>query len=182
MPARNTNERYGWVAQTLHWVIVFLLIVQFTLGKIADDLPPGLDRLITLARHKSFGITILALAVIRLLWRLINRPPPLPSMPGWQRMAAHLSHAGLYALLFAMPLTGWLMSSAHNYPVSWFGLVQLPDLITPDRDLSHDLEDIHELLSNILLELAAVHVLAALKHQFVDRDGLLLRMLPWPPR
>ena len=182
MPARNTNERYGWVAQTLHWAIFFLLIVQFTLGKIADNLPLGLDRLITLARHKSFGITILALAVIRLLWRLINRPPPLPSMPGWQRMAAHLSHAGLYALLFAMPLTGWLMSSAHNYPVSWFGLVQLPDLITPDRDLSHDLEDIHELLSNILLELAAVHVLAALKHQFVDRDGLLLRMLPWPPR
>ena len=103
-------------------------------------------------------------------------------MPGWQRVAAHLSHYGLYALLFAMPLTGWLMSSAHNYPVSWFGLVQLPDLVAPDRDLSHDLEDVHETLSNVLLGLAALHVLAALKHQFIDRDGLLLRMLPWRPR
>ena len=182
MPVRNTSERYGSVAQTLHWLIVVLLIVQFTLGKIAEDLPLGLDRLITLARHKSFGITILALAVVRLLWRLFNRPPPLPPMPAWQRIGAHLSHAGLYALLFAMPLTGWLMSSANNYPVSWFGLVQLPDLVAPDRGLSHDLEDFHETLSNVLLGLAALHVLAALKHQFVDRDGVLMRMLPWRSR
>ncbi len=131
-PCETPAERYGSVAQTLHWAIVVLLIVQFTLGKIADGLPIGLDKLVTLARHKSFGITILALAAIRLLWRLFNRPPPLPPMPGWQRAIAHLNHAALYALLFAMPLTGWLMSSANNYPVSWFGLVQLPDLVAPD--------------------------------------------------
>ena len=182
MPVRNTAERYGSVAQTLYWLIVVLLIVQVTLGKIADDLPLGLERLITLARHKSFGITILALALIRLAWRLFNRPPPPPPMPGWQRAAANLSHAGLYFFLFAMPVTGWLMSSANNYPVSWFGLVQLPDFVAPDRGLAHDLEDVHETLANVLLVLAGVHVLAALKHQFIDRDGLLYRMLPWRPR
>jgi cytochrome b561 len=78
-----------------------------------------------------------------------------------------------------MPLTGWLMSSAKNYPVSWFGLLQLPDLVAPDTGLSHDLEDVHEWLSNVLIALAGLHVLAALKHQFIDRDDLLMRMLPW---
>jgi cytochrome b561 len=179
MPVRNTADRYGSVAQTLHWTIVALLIVQFTLGKIADSLPIGLDKLVTLARHKSFGITILALATIRLLWRLFNRPPPLPPMPGWQRATAHFNHAALYAILFAMPLTGWLMSSAKNFPVSWFGLIQLPDLIAPDDGLAHNFEEIHEMLSNVLIALVGLHVLAALKHQFVDRDGLLMRMLPW---
>lgn len=179
MPIRNTATRYGSVAQALHWAVVALLIVQITLGKIADDLPLGFDKLVTLARHKSFGITILALAVIRLAWRLANRPPPPPPMPGWQRLAAKLSHAALYALLFAMPLTGWMMSSASNYPVSWFGLAQLPDLVSPDRQLARDLKDVHELLANVLLSVVVLHVLAALKHQFVDRDGLLMRMLPW---
>ncbi len=135
MPARNSAQRYGIVAQTLHWVVVALLIVQVTLGKIADELPLGLEKLAVLARHKSFGITILGLAVIRLAWRWLNRPPPLPSMPRWQHLAANLNHWALYALLFAMPLSGWMMSSASNYPVSWFGLVQLPDLIGSDRAL-----------------------------------------------
>lgn len=182
MPVRNTAERYGSVAQILHWVVVALLIVQITLGKIAHDLPDGLDKLVTLARHKSFGITILGLAAIRLLWRLFNRPPPLPPMPAWQRVIANINHAALYALLFAMPLSGWLMSSAHNFPVSWFGLAQLPDLVAPDAGLADDLEDLHESMANILLFLIGLHVLGALKHQFIDRDGLLWRMLPWRSR
>ncbi|HLG52929.1 MAG TPA: cytochrome b [Steroidobacteraceae bacterium] len=179
MPLRNTPARYGSVAQTLHWVIVGLLIVQFTLGKIAEDLPNGFDKLVILARHKSFGITILALALLRLAWRLFDRPPPIPPMPGWQATAARISHFSLYTLLFAMPLTGWTMSSASNYPVSWFGLVQLPDLVAPDPALKEALQEVHETLSNILLALASLHVAAALKHQFLDRDGLMFRMLPW---
>jgi cytochrome b561 len=178
MPARNSAVRYGAVAQTLHWVVVGLLIVQVTLGKIADELPLGLEKLAILARHKSFGITILGLAVIRLAWRWIDRPPPLPPMPRWQHFAAQLNHWALYALLFAMPLTGWMMSSASNYPVSWFGLVQLPDFVAPDRSLKEQLEDTHEVLAKFLIALALLHVAAALKHQFVDRDGLLWRMLP----
>jgi len=182
MSLRNTPVRYGSVAQTLHWVIVGLLIVQFTLGKIAADLPNGFDKLVLLARHKSFGITILSLALLRLAWRLLDRPPPLPPMPGWQATAARISHFSLYTLLFAMPLTGWTMSSASNYPVSWFGLVQLPDLVAPDPALKEGLNEIHVTLSNVLLALASLHVAAALKHQFLDRDGLLYRMLPWRPR
>ena len=179
MPARNSALRYGIVAQTLHWAIVVLLIVQVTLGMIADELPLGLEKLALLARHKSFGITILGLAVIRLAWRWIDRPPPPPPMPRWQQLAANLNHWALYALLFAMPLSGWMMSSASNYPVSWFGIAQLPDLVLPDRSLKEQLEEVHELLATILISLALLHVAAALKHQFFDRDGLLFRMLPW---
>lgn len=182
MPARNTATRYGYVAQTLHWAIVGLLIVQVTLGKIADSLPIGLDKLATLARHKSFGITILAFALVRLGWRLFNRPPPPPPMPRWQLVAAHTNHAALYGLLFAMPLTGWLMSSASNFPVSWFGLVQLPDFVRPDEALEQLFKEVHEWLASALIALALLHVAAALKHQFVDRDGLLYRMLPWRAR
>ncbi len=179
MPTRNSALRYGIVAQTLHWAIVVLLIVQVTLGMIADELPLGLEKLALLARHKSFGITILGLAVIRLAWRWIDRPPPPPPMPRWQQLAANLNHWALYALLFAMPLSGWMMSSASNYPVSWFGLAQLPDLVLPDRSLKEQLQEVHELLVTILISLALLHVAAALKHQFFDRDGLLFRMLPW---
>jgi cytochrome b561 len=182
MRLRNTSVRYGSVAQTLHWVIVGLLVVQFTLGKIAGDLPNGLDKLVILARHKSFGITILALALLRLAWRFHDRPPPLQPMPRWQTIAARISHAALYTLLFAMPLTGWMMSSASNYPVSWFGLAQLPDLVAPDPALKEALHEVHETLSNVLLALASLHIFAALKHQFFDRNGLMFRMLPWRPR
>ena len=174
--------RYGYVAQTLHWVVVALVIVQVTIGTIADDLPRGLEKLALLARHKSFGITILGIAVIRLAWRWIDRPPPPPPMPRWQHIAAHLNHWGLYALLFALPLSGWLMSSASNYPVSWFGLVQLPDFIGADRELKDIFHELHHLFVWFLYALVGLHVAAALKHQFFDRDGLLFRMLPGGPR
>lgn len=182
MPAGNNAVRYGFVAQGLHWIIAALLIVQVALGKIADELPVGLDKLALMARHKSFGITILALAVIRLAWRLIDRPPPPPPMPRWQHVASRMTHGAFYALLFAMPVSGWLMSSASNYPVSWFGLFQLPDFVRPDEVLKDLLEDFHETLAKVLIVLAILHVVAALKHQFIDRDGLLMRMLPWRSR
>ena len=182
MPARNTAVRYGFVAQGLHWTIAGLVVVQVALGKIADELPVGLDKLALMARHKSVGITILALAVIRLAWRLIDRPPPPPPMPRWQHAASRLTHAAFYLLLFAMPVSGWLMSSASNYPVSWFGLLQLPDFVRPDEGLKDLLEDVHETLAKALIALAVLHVVAALKHQFIDRDGLLMRMLPWRSR
>jgi len=182
MPARNTADRYGSVAQTLHWLVVALLIIQFTLARIAGNLPIGLDKLVVLARHKSVGITILTLAALRLAWRFYNPPPPLPPMPRWQAAAARISHSSLYALLFAMPLTGWMMSSASNYPVSWFGFVQLPDLVSPDPALKELLLEVHKTLSKVLIALAGLHVAAALKHQFRDHDGLMFRMLPWRHR
>lgn len=182
MPARNSDQRYGYVAQILHWTIVALLILQITLAKIADALPLGLEKLAVLARHKSVGITILGLAAVRLAWRAFNHPPPLPPMPRWQAAGARVNHWTLYALLFAMPVTGWMMSSASNYPVSWFGLAQLPDIVGPDPLLKQRLVTIHHWLGIVLISLAILHVLAALKHQFIDRNGLLLRMLPWGSR
>lgn len=182
MGLRNTPERYGSVAQALHWTVVLLLIGQVAMGKIAHEMPDGFDKLVLLARHKSVGITILALAALRLAWRLVDRPPAPPPMPRWQFVASRATHWGLYALLFAMPLTGWMMSSASNYPVSWFGLVQLPDFVAPDRDLKQLMEEIHETLAKALIALALLHVAAALKHQFVSRDGLIWRMLPWRAR
>jgi len=182
MALRNTPERYGPVAQALHWAVVLLLVGQVAVGKIAHEMPDGFDKLVLLARHKSVGITILALAAIRLAWRLFDRPPPPPPMPRWQLLASRATHWAFYALLFALPLTGWLMSSASNYPVSWFGLAQLPDFVAPDEGLEHLMEEVHETLVNALIVLALLHVAAALKHQFVDRDGLLQRMLPWRTR
>ena len=183
MPARNSSLRYGYVAQTLHWVIVGLLIVQVTLGKIADDLPLGFEKLVILARHKSFGITILGLAVIRLAWRWINRPPPLPPMPRWQHLAANLNHWALYALLFAMPLSGWMMSSASNIPVSWFGLVQIARFRRPrSRTGRRGSTTCTTSLRGSSTRSSACTSPRRVKHQFIDRDGLLMRMLPGRPR
>lgn len=166
------------MAQFLHWAIVVLLAIQIPLGKIAHELPVGLERLAMMSRHKSVGITILGLALLRLVWRWFDRPPPPPPMPRWQQLASRLNHWSLYALLFALPLSGWLMSSAAARPVSWFGLVQLPDFVAPDAGLKEIFEEVHEVLVILLLALVILHVVAALKHQFVDRDGLMHRMLP----
>jgi len=179
MHLRNTVDRYGALAQLLHWTIVALIIVQFVLAAIADDLPAGLEKLAVLARHKSVGITILGLAILRLIWRLFNPPPALPSpMAAWQRISARATHIALYALLFCQPLTGWLMSSAKNYPVSWFGLVALPDLIEPAENRFDLLHEAHEVGATLIIVLAVLHAPAALTHHFVDRDDVLRRMLP----
>lgn len=181
MPIRNTLTRWGSVAQLLHWVIVVLIVTQFTLAYMSESLPLGMAKLAMLARHKSWGITILGLAIIRLVWRLSNRAsPPLPNtLEPWERVAAHVTHYGLYILLFAMPLTGWAMSSARQFPVSWFNLVQLPDFVAPNRPLYDTLHSVHMWLSWALIAVAVLHIGAALKHHFVLRDDVLRRMLPF---
>lgn len=180
MTLRNTTGRWGAIAQSFHWIVVALIITQFVVIKIAHGLPLGNDKIELIARHKSVGITILMLAALRLLWRLFN---PVPALPGtlkpYERALAHLTHTGLYVLLFAMPITGWMMSSARNFPVSWFGFVQLPDLVAPDRGLYETLHETHELLANVLIAIAVLHVLAALKHHFFLKDDVLRRMLPF---
>jgi len=180
MPDDSPTTRYGAVAQTLHWVIAALIVTQFVLASLADDLPLGLHKLMLLARHKSFGMTVLLLAVLRLVWRLLNPPPPLPpAMKPIERLLAQLTHVAFYVLLFAMPLSGWLMSSAKNYSVSWFGLFTWPDLIPKNETAFEVLKETHEILSTVLLVIAALHVLAALKHHFWDKDDVLKRMLPF---
>jgi cytochrome b561 len=180
MNFRNTTRAWGVVSKTLHWLIVLLIINQWVIAERADDLPNGLAKLQALAWHKSFGITILLLAIVRLVWRWLN---PVPSLEGvtksWERVLAGLSHVLLYALIFAMPLTGWMMSSARNFPVSWFRLVQLPDLVAPSEQTFHRMHDLHHLLFDVLVGVAVLHVLGALKHHFIDRNEVLRRMLPF---
>jgi cytochrome b561 len=176
----NTTRRWGAVAQLLHWVIVVLIIVQVTLAGIADDLPLGMKKLAMLARHKSVGITILALALLRLAWRRGNRIPELPpTLKPYERTLAHLTHVLLYLLLFAMPLSGWMMSSARGFPVSWFGFFQLPDLVPKNQTLFQALLATHHALAWVLGAAVALHVAGALKHHFKLRDDVLRRMLPF---
>jgi cytochrome b561/polyisoprenoid-binding protein YceI len=181
MGIRNTTSRWGAVSQLLHWTIVALIVVQFVLADIADDLPLGMQKLKVLARHKSFGITILALAVIRLLWRRMNPVPTLPSgLRPYERVLARVTHDGLYVLLFAIPLSGWTMSSAKNYHVSWFNQVQLPDLVPVSKPLFEFLLATHQILTTLVLPaFVALHVAAALKHHFFLKDTVLKRMLPF---
>jgi cytochrome b561 len=179
MPNRSIPSRYGAVAQALHWVIAALIVTQFTLAWMSADLPLGMHKLALLARHKSFGMTVLMLAVLRLAWRLTHAAPALPAgMTPIERFLARATHVAFYLLLFAMPLTGWMMSSAKNYSVSWFGLFTWPNLISPNEGSFNILKTTHETLSNVLFAIAVLHILAALKHHFWNKDDVLLRMLP----
>ncbi len=179
MLIRNTTRRWGSIAQLFHWVIVVLIVAQFTLATLFDDLPAGAKKLTLLARHKSIGITILMLAFLRLGWRWSNATPLLPdTLKPYERRLARLTHGLLYVLLFAVPLTGWLMSSARGFPVSWFGLLQLPDLVPKNKNLYDMLVDTHITLAWTLGAVATLHLGAALKHHFMLRDDVLRRMLP----
>jgi cytochrome b561 len=179
MPIQSSPTRYGAVAQAFHWLIAALIVTQFTLAYLADDLPIGAHKLALLARHKSFGMTILMLAILRLLWRLRNPPPALPDhMSSLERKLARATHIAFYVLLFAMPMTGWMMSSAKNYSVSWFGLFTWPNLIGKNEAAFDFLRSTHDTLAAILLTIAILHILAALKHHFWNKDNVLLRMLP----
>jgi cytochrome b561 len=187
MQLRNAADRYGAVAQTLHWLIAVLIVVQYTLAQLAEAAgeekavhpAAALHQLALLTRHKSIGLTIFALALLRLLWRVMSPPPALPSaMPRWQVVAAKGTHFAFYALLFLMPLSGLVLSSAGNHPVSYFGLFSIPNVVAPSETLKDVMKQWHEMLFDALVALAVVHIAAALKHHFFDRDDVLKRMLP----
>ncbi len=179
MAFRNTTRSWGSLSKAFHWLIVLLIINQWWIASRADELK-GLAKLEALAWHKSFGLTILMLAVLRLLWRLVNPTPDLTvETRRWERVLARISHVLLYALIFAMPLTGWMMSSAKNYPVSWFKLFQFPDLVAPAEQTFHQMHDLHHLLFGVLVSVALLHVAGALKHHFIDKNDVLRRMLPF---
>ena len=181
---RNTRARWGALSQLFHWLIAALIAVQVVLGLTGVALPLGMAKLATLARHKSLGITILGLALLRLGWRAVNPTPALPgNLRPYERRLARLTHAALYALLIALPLTGWMMSSARGFPVSWFNLVQLPNLLSRSVPLYHTLVRVHVALAITLGAVLTLHIAAAIKHHFVLRDDILRRMLPGaPPR
>ena len=147
---------------------------------MAEDATSDLQELALLANHKSVGMTVFMLAFVRVFWRFTHSVPALPlSMPRWQVRASGFSHALLYVIIFALPLSGWLFSSANAYSVSWFNVFVFPDLIGGNESRAELLEEVHETLANALLVLVVLHILAALKHGLFDRDGVLGRMSSW---
>ncbi|HEV6968327.1 MAG TPA: cytochrome b [Roseateles sp.] len=169
-------DRYSPFAIVLHWLLAIAIVGAFGLGLYMSDLPFSPSRIKLYNWHKWAGVTILALSALRLLWRLAHRPPADLPMPVWQARAAHAVHGLLYLAFFAVPLTGWAMSSAKGFPVVWFGVLPLPDFVPKDHDLGELLEEVHAALAWGLAVLVLAHVAGALKHHFVDRDGLLQRM------
>jgi cytochrome b561 len=170
-------NRYSTTAIVLHWGIALLIFVTFPLGVYMHELPLSPDKLRLYSYHKWIGITILMLVAIRLAWRATHTPPPLPdSVAGWQRRASAIVHGLLYLLLVAIPLSGWLMSSAKGFQTVWFGVLPLPDLVGKDKALGELLAEVHEALNFTMLGLVVLHVGAALQHHFIERQPFLQRM------
>lgn len=179
MSLKNTSSSYGTVAKTFHWLIVIavytMIAVGFIMGNVSDDALAGK----LYDYHNAFGLTILAIVLLRFSWRQLNNRPTLPeSVPTWQRIASSAVHYGLYLVLICMLLSGWLMSSAAGYNPSFFGLFQVPALLNENKALAKTFAEIHEILAFTLIALIVVHVGAALKHYFIDKDKVLQRMLP----
>ncbi|MGA7781978.1 MAG: cytochrome b [Paraburkholderia sp.] len=180
-PSFGARDSYTGTAIALHWLIALLIICGFALGWAMTDIPGFTPtKLRYFSWHKWIGVTVFGLVVLRILWRATHGAPPLPRrMAAWQRVAAQLVHVLLYVLMVAIPVSGYLYSSAANVPVVYLGLVPLPRLIAPDPVLKVVLKNIHITLNYTLLVLFVLHVAAALKHQWMDRDGLLSRMIPF---
>ncbi|MCY7314055.1 MAG: cytochrome b [Rubrivivax sp.] len=173
------QARYHPVSIAFHWLLALVILGSLGVGLYMTGLPFSPTRLKLYNWHKWAGVTILMLSALRLLWRLTHRPPPDVPMPAWQRRTAQGAHTALYALFFAVPLAGWAYSSAAGFPIVLFGVLPLPDWVAPDRALAEPLKLLHHWLAYALGAVVALHVAGALKHHFIDRDGLLQRMRPW---
>ena len=182
IPLRNTTTRYGLVSQLFHWLVVGLILIQYVWAWRIDQVEGFRARLELVTQHKTIGMVVLVLAVLRLLWRLFNRPPPLPGgLAGWEVLAARVGHGLLYGLIFAIPLSGWLYSSAAGLGDFWWGQINFPSLVEASERLEDLFGRLHRALGVTLAAVAAVHVAAALRHHFVLKDAVLKRMLPiWP--
>ena len=179
----NATGRYTGFAIALHWLLAVAILTAFGVGLYMTGLGMSPTKLKLINWHKWAGVSILFLSAVRLLWRLSHRPPELPAsiargMPAWQKVAHHGTHWLMYGLFFAVPLLGWAYSSAHGYPIVWFGVLPLPDFVPVDKALAEAIKPWHEVSAFALIGLVVLHVAAALKHHFIDRDGLLLRMRP----
>jgi cytochrome b561 len=179
MALKNTATEWGGLARFLHWGIFLLVIVQFVTAWTGDEMPEeSAQRLALEARHISFGITVLALTIVRILWRLGSPTPTPPAGARWETLVAHATLGLLYLLLLAIPLSGWVMANGHGDAVSWFG-APFPALVAKGSAIGRPAHEAHEILGWVLLGLVGVHLLAALKHHFIARNDVLRRMRPW---
>jgi cytochrome b561 len=179
MPLKSSETRWGSVTQAIHWLMAVAIIGNGILGLIMDEMPRGMTKLNTFAIHKSIGLTVLALLILRVSWRFFERKPRDEPMPRWQRLAAHATHAVLYLLMLAIPLSGWIYNSAHGYPLQWFKWFNLPALVEKNQALSDIAGETHEILFWVIVVVLVAHVGGALVHHWFERDNTLLRMLPF---
>jgi cytochrome b561 len=170
--------RYTPIAMALHWLLALAIIGSFAVGLYMTSLQLSPTKLKLYNWHKWAGVVILLLSAARLLWRLFHTPPADVPMPAWQQRAAHVTHWLMYGLFFAIPLAGWAYSSAAGFPIVLFGVLPLPDWVSPDKEFAELIKPVHKWLAFALGALVLLHVGAALKHHAVDGDGLLRRMLP----
>jgi cytochrome b561 len=176
----NHAVRYTRTAIGLHWLIALAIIATFALGLYMSDLPLSPTKLKLYSWHKWAGVTIWLLVLFRLVWRFTHRPPgPLPSMPAWQHVAAETMHWLLYIVMLAVPLSGWLMSSAKGFQTVYLGLLPLPDLLAKNKALGETLTTVHQVLNFTMAGMVLAHAAAAIKHHVIDRDEVLSRMLPF---
>lgn len=173
----SAGRRYAAPAIVLHWLSALLIAATFPLGLYMVELPLSPDKLRLYSYHKWIGVTLFLLVALRLGWRLTHAPPPLPAgIAAWQQRASRVVHALLYALMVAIPLSGWLMSSAKGVQTVWFGVLPLPDLLDRNPALGDGLADLHRFLNYGLLALVILHVAAALCHHFIEHLPVLRRM------
>lgn len=173
----DLHASYSAFSRWVHWLTLALFVGLFALGWYRDDLPAAM-RGPALQLHKSFGITVLVLTILRLIWRFTAGVPAVPAdLPAWQKLGARASHFLLYLLLLAQPMVGWLWSSANTRPIEFYFLFQLPWLIGPDKALSRDLGHLHGLIADALLIVIGLHAAAALYHHFIRKDRVLVGML-----
>lgn len=175
---RNSSDTWGAVARGFHWLIAVLILAQFVIGNVAEEMKLTPAKLDLFVWHKSIGVTILLLAVLRLVWRLGNPPPAPPAgTPRWEQRLAAAAHAVLYALIFAVPISGWWVSDASRVPFKAFFAVPMPDFIVTNREVQEIAAEVHEALITALLLVVIAHIAAALRHHFLLRDDVLSRML-----
>ena len=180
---RSTHAHWGALAKAFHWLVALGIFALAAIGLYMVGMPLGLAKLKMYLLHKALGVTVLALVLLRLLWRLFDRHPRYPSgMPRWQVGVAHASHALLYLLLLAVPISGWVYNSASGFPLPWFGLIQLPAIAPVSKPLAHLALTVHETAFWTLAALVLLHVAAAIEHHVRQRDAVLARMLPWRTR
>lgn len=173
------TTRYTGVAIGLHWLIGLAILVSLGVGLYMVDLSLSPTKLRLYSWHKWAGVTIFSLVLIRCLWRITHPAPPLPdAMPTWQRVTAEGTHYLLYALMIAIPLTGWLMSSAKGFQTVYFAVLPIPDLLNKNTALGETLNLVHRYLNYLMIAIIGAHIGAALKHHFIDKDDILRRMLP----
>ena len=179
MQWKNSEQGFGLSAIIIHWIMALLIISLLAAGLYMTSLGISEQKLKLYGFHKEFGIVVIILTLLRIIWRLSNIIPSLSSLPYLEKLAARAMHLAFYGFMIIMPLTGWLMSSAAGLPVSFFGLFTLPNFITPDPKLFFLWQQIHKYAAFILIAAILGHTAAALKHHYVDRDDILKRML-WP--